>query len=133
MYRRVCMEGDESLSPGHPEVLKSVVTSLPTPRISCTASVLTLDSYQGTKGKAPSAPAEWSLDATPRPPNPQFPALSNRPPSVRANSAPQSDTCTHRRWTLAMSGSPCPLSQVTAARSAWGAWPRAAERRLSRA
>lgn len=67
MYRRVCVEGDESLSPGHPEVLKSVVTGLPTPRISCTASVLTLDSYQG---KAPSAPAEWSLDATPRPPTP---------------------------------------------------------------
>lgn len=131
MYRRVCVEGDEILSPGHPEVLKSVVTSLPTPRISCTASVLTLDSYQSMKEKSPSAPAEWSLDTTSRPPNPQFPALSNGSPSIRANSAPQSDTCTHRRWTLATSGSPCLLRQLTAARSAWGVWPRAAKCRLS--
>ena len=70
-------------------------------------AVLTLSSYQGAKGRAPSAPAKWSLDATPRPPNPQFPALSNGLPSIRANSAPRSDTCTHRRWTLTTSGSPC--------------------------
>ena len=132
MHRRVHEEGDESLlSPGHLEVLESMVTGLPTLHISSRASVLTLNSYKGVKGRAPSAPAEWSLDSTPRPPNPQFPALSNGPPSLRANSVAQSDTCTHRRWTLTRSGSPRPLRQVTAARSAWGMWPRAAKCRLS--
>lgn len=57
-----------------------MVTGLPTLRISSRASVLTLKSYKGVKGRAPSAPAEWSLDLKPQAPNPQFPALSNGPP-----------------------------------------------------
>ena len=40
MHRRVRVEGDESLSPGHLEVISSVVTGLPTPHISGRAQCL---------------------------------------------------------------------------------------------